>query len=92
MRLAAIAATLILPALAGCAPPPAIRTAQLEGWSVVEGPGGRLVADLPPAEIQRFADDLALFDANHIGPCREAAAADSQMSRWRPPAVGDRAL
>jgi tetratricopeptide (TPR) repeat protein len=63
MRLTTLVIAVLLLAPSGCVPPPAIPRAQLDGWSIVDVGQVRLLGDVPPEEIQRLADDLALFDA-----------------------------
>ncbi len=72
-RLAALAPALLLLLPAGCAPGPMIPRAQLEGWTVVDVANVRLLGDVGHDEMQRLADDLALFDATF-----------AHLARWSP--------
>jgi tetratricopeptide (TPR) repeat protein len=63
VRFAAVAPRLLLLAGAGCALVPAVPRTQLEGWSAVEAAEVRILGDLPADEMQRLADEIALFDA-----------------------------
>jgi Flp pilus assembly protein TadD len=63
VRLAAVAPLPLLLAAAGCALGPAIPRRQLEGWSAVEAAEVRVLGDVSPDEMQRLADEIALFDA-----------------------------
>lgn len=64
MRLAALAPALLLVLPAGCALGPGIPRAHLTGWSVVDAAELRLLGDIPAAELESLAADLALFDAS----------------------------
>ncbi len=63
MRFAALVVAALQLALQGCAPPPTIPRSRLDGWSIADVGHVRLLGDIPHTEIQRLADDLALFDA-----------------------------
>lgn len=75
MRLAAVAPALLLLATASCAPGPMIPGVQLDGWNAVEASEVRILGDLAPDEMQRLADELALFDATF-----------AYLARWSPTA------
>ena len=62
MRPCPIGVALLCLVVAGCAAAPAIPRARLSGWHSIRHPSFRLVGDLPPDELQRLADELALFD------------------------------
>jgi tetratricopeptide (TPR) repeat protein len=75
LRLVGLVVALLLLAASACVPPPAIPHGQLRDWSSVEVGRVRLFGDIAPEEIQRFADDLALFDASF-----------AHLSGWAPAA------
>jgi hypothetical protein len=64
-------------ALAACAAGPSIPPSKLSGWHVVSTPTFRLAGPVPPDELRRLADDLALFEATFARIARRPVASTS---------------
>lgn len=76
----AVGLVLLLSGLAGCAVGPSIPRSKLSGWHAVSTPTFRIVGDVAPDELRRFAEELALFETAFARLARRPVAPTSMST------------